>query len=241
MTDWKSNKGLSPWSCPPITNKNQYNEGSYISRLPTSRGGSPIWSTVFNGNVATSTHVPCGYWTRDYVDYYPETLYGPITYGANTQWDYNYRVRVTNYSLYSDTHYVLLGLNFLNNPTLGTYSGGYNITSAAFGLAATTGNDWDFASTPITLTFSGSKSVVVPSGTVPYYADPINITVGRGYDYILSVYSNKRQSLVGGTGEIGTKFYNSASTSDLSHAVAPAGFTLWYPGTTYMLAEIKVY
>ena len=46
-------------------NKILYNEGSKITKAPAA-GGNPVWSTKFSGTPVTDTHVPCGYWFKDY-------------------------------------------------------------------------------------------------------------------------------------------------------------------------------
>ncbi|OQB01554.1 MAG: hypothetical protein BWY21_02298 [Parcubacteria group bacterium ADurb.Bin216] len=52
------------WPLSPITNKHEYNEGSYIAKSPEVSGGTPTWEVGKTGPAITDTHVPCGYWNK---------------------------------------------------------------------------------------------------------------------------------------------------------------------------------
>ena len=43
-----------------------FNEGSYTTNSPRISGGSAVWEMEKTGPAITDTHVPCGYWFKDY-------------------------------------------------------------------------------------------------------------------------------------------------------------------------------
>ncbi len=47
-------------------NKPWINVGNKIAKSPADSGGSPVWSMKRTGVPITDTHIPCGYWTRNY-------------------------------------------------------------------------------------------------------------------------------------------------------------------------------
>ncbi|MFA5457311.1 MAG: hypothetical protein WC261_06740 [Synergistaceae bacterium] len=66
MTDWKTYKDQYPWLCNHALGMTSYNEGSRIVKSPAISGGTPIWEVGKTGPAITDTHVPCGYWFKDY-------------------------------------------------------------------------------------------------------------------------------------------------------------------------------
>lgn len=46
--------------------KTTFNEGSYTTKSPNISGGSAVWEMERTGPAITDTHVPCGYWFKDY-------------------------------------------------------------------------------------------------------------------------------------------------------------------------------
>ena len=66
MVDWLTYKGQNPWTCVALHDKVEYNEGSYVAKSPEVSGGTPIWEVGRTGPAITDTHVPCGYWFKDY-------------------------------------------------------------------------------------------------------------------------------------------------------------------------------
>lgn len=76
MTDWLTYKSQYPWLCDPVVDKVEYNEGSSIVKSPVVSGGTPIWEVGKTGPAITDTHVPCGYWAKDYV---PPVVTPPVT------------------------------------------------------------------------------------------------------------------------------------------------------------------
>ena len=66
MVDWLTYKGQNPWTCVALHDKVEYNEGSYIAKSPKVSGGTPTWEIGKTGPAITDTHVPCGYWFKDY-------------------------------------------------------------------------------------------------------------------------------------------------------------------------------
>jgi len=66
MVDWLTYKGQNPWTCVALHDKVEYNEGSYIAKSPKVSGGTPTWEIRKTGPAITDTHVPCGYWFKDY-------------------------------------------------------------------------------------------------------------------------------------------------------------------------------
>ena len=71
MVDWLTYKGQNPWTCVALHDKVEYNEGSYVAKSPEVFGGTPIWKVGKTGPAITDTHVPCGYWFKDYREYIP--------------------------------------------------------------------------------------------------------------------------------------------------------------------------
>lgn len=49
-----------------VTNKHEYNEGDRIAKSPADVGGSPVWAMDKSGIAISNTHIPCGYWTKNY-------------------------------------------------------------------------------------------------------------------------------------------------------------------------------
>ena len=66
MTDWKTYIGQYPWACTAPSNLVEYNEGPSIVKAPVLSGGTPIWKVNQTGPAITDTHIPCGYWFKDY-------------------------------------------------------------------------------------------------------------------------------------------------------------------------------
>lgn len=86
---------------------------------------------------------------------------------------------------------------------------GCEIDSAFVGIKATSGNDWDFASTPVQLTFDGSNSYTIPAGEY-VVSDAVDLTVGDLDGIVLSLF------VAGG-----------ASADDLSAKVSQTGWTCY--------------
>lgn len=57
---------VGPWVPWNVDQKVEFNEGSKIVKSPTVSGGTPIWEVGKTGPAITDTHVPCGYWFKDY-------------------------------------------------------------------------------------------------------------------------------------------------------------------------------
>ena len=57
---------VGPWVPWNVDQKVEFNEGSSITKSPSVSGGSPIWEVGKTGPAITDTHVPCGYWFKDY-------------------------------------------------------------------------------------------------------------------------------------------------------------------------------
>ena len=64
MADWKTYQGQVPWTNIPVEGKTTYNEGDRISSI-----NNPTWDAdhEFSGVPVTDTHIPCGYWSKEYV------------------------------------------------------------------------------------------------------------------------------------------------------------------------------
>jgi len=57
---------VGPWVPWNVDQKVEFNEGSKIVKSPAVSGGTPIWEVGKTGPAITDTHVPCGYWFKDY-------------------------------------------------------------------------------------------------------------------------------------------------------------------------------
>jgi hypothetical protein len=77
MVDWLTYKGQNPWTCVALHDKVEYNEGSYVAKSPEVFGGTPIWKVGKTGPAITDTHIPCGYWFKDYREYIPAPAPAP--------------------------------------------------------------------------------------------------------------------------------------------------------------------
>lgn len=76
---WKDDKNLGPWTFSKSGADNRYNEGNVISTSDT-----PIWNLdLKRGTPVTTNHLPCGYWTKKYVDP-TEPVYFPVYQSVTT-------------------------------------------------------------------------------------------------------------------------------------------------------------
>jgi hypothetical protein len=74
------NKGLGVWDFEKSSQKLSYNEGSSISTYADS-----VWNNDHSGVAISSTHKPCGYWTKNYIAPEPLSIVDKI-FILNFEW-----------------------------------------------------------------------------------------------------------------------------------------------------------
>lgn len=72
--------------------------------------------------------------------------------------------------------------------TLRGGSASFNVAQAAIGLRATTGDAYDFAATPVTVTAGGSGSFTIPAGD-DIVTDQVSLTIPSGRDIVFAFYA----------------------------------------------------
>jgi hypothetical protein len=117
--------------------------------------------------------------------------------GGDWSGGYTTRIVVPSSALAEATH-----VRFTLTGGLGPFS----ISACTCGLAATSGNPYDFSATPVTVTAGGSPTFVVPSGG-DIVTDPISLAIPAGRNVVFAWYAT------GGTGR---------------YATAPSGWADYY-------------
>ena len=112
------------------------------------------------------------------------------------------------------------------------------LTAVYFGRAATTGNAYDFASSPTQLTFGGKTSVTFQANK-SYSSDPITFDFDPSNPHIvaMNVSTATLRRLTAPTESTGLTSYYRAATSEASSTTKTAGYTA-QADTAYAIVSI---
>lgn len=121
----------------------------------------------------------------------------------------------------------------------GASSGGFKVTTAHFGRAATSGDPYDFASAPTQVKFGGANSVTI-AATTAVVTDEITMTITGTNDYLLAVYCNDgNNNVMPYGGSFGGQVYYRVA-SNQSSATNVSGYTNW-GGLVTLVEKIEIY
>lgn len=115
-------------------------------------------------------------------------------------------------------------------------AGGMTIAKAYIGQAATTGDTYDFAATPIQLLFAGMANVTVAQNA-EVQSDEAEFYPATGQPLLLSMYFNAASATYSKNTQTGWLSYYKAG--DSAAAVNTSGYTPWRAATAVKLVQTK--